>query len=149
MTNTKTLIPLGDSWILMVFFEERKLTVTLESVGSSEDWRLHASEISVDNPPKLLNKWLSEIDFDRLVDEANLQAHHLIQQPQWQAVEWKRKLQSGKRTPPSLLRQIVKMRSTMSVIEISRELDKSRAQVYRYLEQAEELGYLPESEGEH
>ena len=82
--------------------------------------------------------FLAEIGFANLVAEADLQAHHLISQPDWDA------LRTGTRTPPEMLRKVVEMRRTKSAIQIAKELGKTRSTIHRYLRLAADQGITGE-----
>ena len=137
----KTLVPRGDDWLLLLFWPNLRLTVTLVPVHSDKDtWNLCASHLDFDNPPESLEAFLAEIGFDDLIAEADLQAHHLISQPDWDA------LRTGTRTPPDLLRRVVEMRRTKSAIQIAKELGKTRSTIHRYLRLAADQGITGKGE---
>lgn len=138
---TRTLVPNGDQWMLLLFWPNRRLVLTLDPVHEDADtWSLNVSRVDLDNPVPSLSSFLDDIQVDRLVSEADAQAKHLLTQPAWRASQANRQRMVGTRTSPDLIRQVAELRRTMSVIEIAREIGKSRNQVYRYLAAARAMG---------
>ncbi len=138
--TSKNLMPVGDQWLLKVFWADTHLTVTLRQTEHADpegELVLEVSELHFE-PRSDPAAWLNSIDLDALVDEANQKARQLVGKPEFQAVRWTHGTRRGRSTPDSLLEEVVKLRKTLSVSEITGHLDRSRSQIFRYLQLARE-----------
>jgi hypothetical protein len=141
----KFLMHVGDEWLLKVFWPSAQLTVTLQR--TDDESPLAVTQLNF-SPTKCPSTWLDEVRLDDLVADAIWQAGKQEDRPEFQAVRWTHQTRPGRPMPDSLLREVVRLRQSMSAQEIGHRLDRSRSQVFRYLEIARERGITAEGEAD-